>query len=343
MCSNISRYIRISATLFLVGMTGCAQMPTMEDVPFGGFAVPDDEVRIGEDEHKQMLAMFGGVYGDQELSRYVKTVGQKIVLGNELPAQFFHFTVLNSLNVNAFALPGGYVYVTRGLLSLLSDESELAGVLAHEVAHITSRHVSSRSQQSTITSVSYMFLMILTGGVSEIVERGNKYLSKAYGRDQESEADLSAVHYLNRSGYDVRGLSRVLDKMQKHEDFVTEITSGASVREDDWFASHPSSRFRIATLEQLIENDFDRVVKAVKPHEYLKQIDGLPLFVDPILGPARLWVVFVEHDMTMKELAADAHVATHIKWLEVVNGLKPGEIIPMGTGVKLIVYEGRSD
>ncbi|MBL4613911.1 MAG: M48 family metalloprotease [Magnetovibrio sp.] len=337
------KFISAFMALLVIPLSGCSVIPATGETSFAAFMTPDDEVRVGQAEHSRMLAMYGGVYSDETLLRYVDKVGRKIARGSEMSTQTFSFTVLNSLTINAFALPGGYVYITRGLLSLLNDEAELAGVLAHEVAHITARHAARRYSRSTVTGISSMFLLVLTGGLSEIAERASKYYSMTYGREQEGEADVIAVRYLKRSGYDLWGLSRVLDKMQKHEDFVTEITSGSSAREKDWMASHPSSDLRLSSLKQLILSDLGNDSGLLGRGLYLSKIDNMPLYVNSILGPARLDIVSVEYDMTMRDLAGAAQVATHLKWLEVVNGLEPDEIIPANTKVKLIVYDAKVD
>nr|MBX2855054.1 M48 family metalloprotease [Paracoccaceae bacterium] len=103
-----------------------------------------DEQKIGAQEHPKVLKEFGGVYDDPEISGYVAQLGGRLAANSELPNQKWTFTVLDSPIVNAFALPGGYIYISRGLMSLANSEAELAGVLGHEIGHVTGRHTAQR-------------------------------------------------------------------------------------------------------------------------------------------------------------------------------------------------------
>ena len=111
---------------------------------FTFFMSKEKEVQIGAQEHPKLIARFGGVYDDVEAGGYVAEIGGRIVANSEMPDYPFTFTVLNTPEVNAFALPGGYIYVTRGLMALANSEAELAGVLAHEVGHVVARHTAQR-------------------------------------------------------------------------------------------------------------------------------------------------------------------------------------------------------
>ena len=118
------------------------------------FMSPAEEQRIGAQEHPKILRAFGGAYEDPKLTPYIKSIGQFLVQTSETPAADFTFTILNTPLVNAFALPGGYIYVTRGLLALASNEAEVAGVLAHEIGHVTARHSASRATNTAKPAIS---------------------------------------------------------------------------------------------------------------------------------------------------------------------------------------------
>ncbi len=107
-----------------------------------------DEARIGAEEHGKIMKAYGGAYGDERVNDYVEAIMEKIARASDKPDQQFQITVLNSPVVNAFALPGGYTYVTRGLLALANSEAELAGVIGHEIGHVTARH-GARSPRVT--------------------------------------------------------------------------------------------------------------------------------------------------------------------------------------------------
>ncbi|MCA0452086.1 MAG: M48 family metalloprotease, partial [Proteobacteria bacterium] len=124
--------------------TGRSQFVTMS---------ASDEAKIGADEHPKVLEAFGGAYNNPRLAAYVQRVGEQLARRSELPDLKFTFTVLNSDIYNAFALPGGYVYITRGLLALMGSEAELASVLGHEIGHVTARHTAERMAQTTAANI----------------------------------------------------------------------------------------------------------------------------------------------------------------------------------------------
>ena len=113
---------------------------------------PEEEQRIGAQESPKAVQEFGGLYQDPELTRYIDGIGQLLARTTETPDQKFTFVVIDSDIVNAFALPGGYVHVTRGLLALANNEAEAAGVIAHEIGHVVARHAASRTSQATLSS-----------------------------------------------------------------------------------------------------------------------------------------------------------------------------------------------
>ena len=114
---------------------------------------PEQELQIGEEQHPQVLMQFGGAYADPELQAYVSRLGERLAAVSELPELEFTFTVLNSDQINAFALPGGYVYITRGIMNYLNSEAELEAVLGHEIGHITARHPVRQQTQSTLSGI----------------------------------------------------------------------------------------------------------------------------------------------------------------------------------------------
>jgi hypothetical protein len=144
--------VRFIALLAIVGpgMAGCTTNPATGESSFTGLMSESDEVRIGRESHAEVLAQFGGVYEDPELNRYIDSLGQLLARASDRPNLQYHFTVLDSPVVNAFATPGGYVYMTRGLLALANSEAEVAGVLAHEIGHVAARHAAERQSQAVL-------------------------------------------------------------------------------------------------------------------------------------------------------------------------------------------------
>jgi len=137
----------------LLSLGGCSTNPATGKQSFTAFMSPADEMRIGAEEHPKILKQFNGAYREGQMAVYVGEVGAALARISEVTAMRFTFTVLNTDAVNAFALPGGYVYITRGLLALVGDEAEMAGVLAHEIGHITARHTAQRYSKSIATNL----------------------------------------------------------------------------------------------------------------------------------------------------------------------------------------------
>ena len=141
------------APLILASLSGCTTNPATGESVFTGGMDTAQEISIGREQHPQIIRTFGGEYGTPELRRYVDSVGQLLARTVERRGFKYKFTVLNSGIVNAFALPGGYIYISRGLLALAENEAEVAGVLAHELGHINALHHGRRQGSETIAGL----------------------------------------------------------------------------------------------------------------------------------------------------------------------------------------------
>lgn len=205
------------------GLVGCAQNAATGRSQFTAFVSPEEEAQIGREQHPQVLAEFGGAYDNPQVAAYVQKVGETLVAHSELKGRPFRFTVINSDIYNAFALPGGYVYITRGLLALMSSEAELASVLGHEVGHVTARHTAeriSRAQAANIfSSVLGIGVAILTGSgdagnlAAQATGSGAAVWLAGFSREQEFEADKLGVRYMAADGYDPREAADMLAKL----------------------------------------------------------------------------------------------------------------------------------
>src|SRR5262249_42739442 len=151
-----------------------------------------------------------------DLDRYVSSIGTLLAHTTERPDIPFTFTVLDTPMVNAFALPGGYVYVTRGLIALADNEAELAGVLGHEIGHVVARHQAQRYSQSVLAGLGAAILGVATGSsvVGDVAGTGAQAYIQSYSRDQEFEADMLGVRYMARAGYDPQAMATFLAKLQ---------------------------------------------------------------------------------------------------------------------------------
>ena len=246
-----------------------------------------DEARIGAEQHEQILAEFGGAHDDPALATYVTSIGRFLALTSERPHVGFTFTVLNSSVVNAFALPGGYVYVTRGLLALAGDEAELAGVLAHEIGHVAARHGSQRITGSVLAQIGLGLLGMLTDSpeLAGIAQLGALAMIQSYSREQEFEADTLGVRYLARAGFDTDAMASFLSKMRALSE-LDAYEAGRQPDSEDGFnilATHPRTAERVRRAIQ--EAGVRRVSQPIIAREiYLNKIDGILYGDDPEQG-----------------------------------------------------------
>ena len=205
---RISSGLAISIGLSLL-LGGCSTNPATGRSQFDAFMPASSEAAIGAEQHDRIIAQYGGTYNDPQLQAYVDRIGQSIARNTERSDVRYHFTLLDSPVVNAFALPGGYVYVTRGILAVANDEAELAGVLGHEIGHITARHQASRYSQGVLTTLGATLIGAAVGdpNITRALGVGSNLYMSSYSRDQETEADLLGIRYLNRGGYDTMAVA----------------------------------------------------------------------------------------------------------------------------------------
>ena len=186
---NRSFFSMVLLLPLLAVLGACSANPATGKQSFTAFMSPEKELQVGAEEHPKMVEQFGGVYGDKALSAYVRDMGLRLAKTSEMPDLPWTFTVLNDPLVNAFALPGGYVYVTRGLLALASDEAELAGVLSHEIGHVTARHSAQRYSSTVAANIGVQVLGVLSqaaglgGAGGQIASLGANLALKSYSRE----------------------------------------------------------------------------------------------------------------------------------------------------------------
>ena len=262
-------------------LTGCETNPaTGRQIVTLGSTIADDQ-RIGFKEHPSIIKAFDGVYDDPKVTAYVALVASKLAAASEFPSIAWRFTVLNSKELNAFALPGGYVYVTRGLVALAGNEAELAGVLAHEIGHVTARHSAERQGDATLAGVGAVIAGVLLGDAAGQLAStvGSGYIQH-YSQSQEFEADTLGVRYLARTGYQVRAMADFLAKMRAHSQLENKMLGRPenTVDEGDFFASHPRTIDRVERAAQQAAGATSNGT-ALNRETYLKHIDGL-LFGD---------------------------------------------------------------
>lgn len=222
----------------------------------------DREVAMGTEAAPGMTAEFGGETPDSEAQAYVDEVGTRLLGGIEegIPQLPWEFTLLDSAVINAFALPGGQVYLSRGLADKLTSEAEMAGVIGHEIGHVTARHGNQRISKQIGFNVAMVAAAIVVGaadedsdirkygqiGVPALAIGGNIVLLK-YGRDEELEADMLGMRYMARAGYNPVGQRMVMETLKR--------ASGGS-SQPEWLSTHPESDTRIARINGLLRSEY---------------------------------------------------------------------------------------
>ena len=230
-----------------LALAACSVNPATGERNFTAFMSPEDELRVGREEHPKVVEQFGGVYNDPKVAAYVDRVGQNLVRVSELPEVDFTFTVLDDDIVNAFALPGGYVYISRGLLGLANSEAELAGVLGHEIGHVTGRHSAQRYSQSVLAGIGTVGVSILssvflgTTAVGDAVGQGANVYLQGFSREHEFEADTLGVRYLSRTGYETSAMASFLASLQAFSALEAKVSGLPDPASRYNIMSHPSA------------------------------------------------------------------------------------------------------
>lgn len=267
---------------------GCSTNPATGERSFTGFMPPEQEKKVGAEQHPQVVKQFGGQIDDQELAAYVDRIGQKLAAQSEMPDLDWTFTVLDDEGVNALALPGGYIYVMRGLLALAENEAELAGVLGHEIGHVTARHSAQRYSRSVATGLGAAILgaVIDVPGVGQLAQTGSQLYLASFSREQELQADRLGVRYLRRAGYDVTAMSSFLSKMERYADLKQREAGNEGGETPNFLATHPRTEARVQEAIAAAEGE-QPASALVNESPYLKQIDGLIWGTDPDEGFVR--------------------------------------------------------
>ena len=226
-----------------------------------------------------------GVYADKELQDYVTDIGVRLARTSERPDLPWHFTVVDSPAVNAFAIPGGYIYITRGILPFLGDEAQLAGVLGHEIGHVTARHSAQQYSRTTGAGLGLVLGSILVPGAapfSELASQGLGVLLLKYGRDDELEADALGVRYASRAGWDPSGVPGMLTTLGRIEE------SSDSKGVPNWLSTHPLAGDRVERVQAAVRQARTASTTLGADRDgFLRRVDGLVYGDDPKQGLVR--------------------------------------------------------
>ena len=278
----------VAAVVLLVLTPGCTPNPATGQQDFTLFMSESEEARIGAQEHSKIVARYSGVYDDPEIGAYVAEIGGRLAANSERANSRFTFTVLNSPDVNAFALPGGYVYVTRGLIALANSEAELAGVVAHEIGHVIARHTAQRYSRAAATQIGATLLGALIGSreVSDLLQVGGQLYLSSFSRAQEFEADSLGVRYLNRTGYDPLAEAQFLQNLGREKALQDQLAQREGRdRQPDFLATHPNTPERVQRA--IAAAGGGPSGRPLRRDVFLNRIDGMLFGDDPEQGLVR--------------------------------------------------------
>lgn len=279
--SNVNSPIKTLLTcLALLALGGCAQNPVSGQQDFVLMSEAQ-EISLGRSANADVFKQYKE-YDAPALQDYVDSVGQKIAQHSHRPNLHYHFTVLDTPEINAFALPGGYVYITRGILAYLNSEAELAAVLGHEIGHVTARHSVRQASAAQAANIGVSIVSIFVPEINNVAGQNltnllGGVLLSGYGRDHELEADRLGAEYLARTEYDPQAMIRVIGVLKNQELFDAEIAKQEGRQPRHYhgvFATHPDNDTR---LQQAVSESSHLAVAHPREGytEFLQHMNGL--------------------------------------------------------------------
>lgn len=290
--SSMHKMIRTLLPVLFLLQAACAVNPVTGEQDLVLMS-EQQEIALGRQTHPQVLQEYR-VYDDPALQAYVQKVGEKLAASSHRSNLIYRFTVLDSKDVNAFALPGGYIYITRGLMSYLNSEAELAAVLGHEIGHVTARHAVRQYSAAQLANIGAtlgaMFIPGMNSGGNQLVQLFGTALLRGYGREHELEADRLGAEYLARTNYEPQAMLEVIRALKNQELFEIE-TAKAEGREPrtyhGLFSTHPDNDTRLQEVVTHAEQYRGTVPADPDREVYLERINGMVFGDSPREGILR--------------------------------------------------------
>jgi predicted Zn-dependent protease len=277
----MKRIVQLVLSLVMLGImtAGCAVNPVTGRRELS-LVSPEQELKIGSEGYKAVIAEYG-LYDDPALHAYVNEVGQKVARASHQPSLAWHFAVLDDPTVNAFAMPGGYIYVTRGILAHLNSEAQLAGVLGHEIGHVTHRHSAERITQQQLYGLGLGVASVFSQTVrryGDLAQQGLGLLFLKYSRDDEVQADELGVAYSTGGGYDPREIPSTYAMLKR-------LGEQSGQRLPGFLSTHPDPGNREVTTAELARQAVKgKTGLLVNERAYVQRLDGLVFGSDPRQG-----------------------------------------------------------
>jgi predicted Zn-dependent protease len=284
----LPRALRPATAVLVLILAACATNPATGRKEFSLMSEAQ-EVELGRGMDGEVRREMG-LYEDAELQRYVESVGMRLAASSQRPTLPWHFTVVDEPAINAFALPGGYIYLTRGILPFLDNEAELAGVLGHEIGHVTARHAAQQYTKATTAGLGVTLLGIFVPEArpfQSLSETALGVMFLKYGRDDELQADRLGVEYTAKTGWNPSGVGGMLRTLARLDE-----ASGSRRGVPNWLSTHPAPADRVEQVQAYIAQ------AKLKPAgtsgaeksdeaEFLRRIDGIVFGDSPRQGIVR--------------------------------------------------------
>jgi predicted Zn-dependent protease len=273
--------LALAASVALIVLSGCATNPVSGRRQFS-LVSTQQELRIGTEGRAAVLAEYGA-YDDARIAAYVDSVGQGLARVSHLPTLKFTFTVLDDPTVNAFAMPGGYIYITRGILAYLNSEAQLAGVLGHEIGHVTARHTAQQLTQQQLAGFGLSLASAFSSGFrqySAAAEQALGLVFLKYSRDDETQADELGVEYSTKAGYDPREIPGTYAMLKR-------VSDRAGQRLPGFLSTHPDPGNREQRTRELAAAAvYGKTGLEIRTRSYLARTDQIVFGRDPRQGYA---------------------------------------------------------
>jgi predicted Zn-dependent protease len=262
--------MRLPSVLLLVAVSAaCATNPVSGKKELSLLSEAE-EMALGQQADAEIRREMG-VYPDQELQRYVSDIGMRLAQQSHRPNLPWTFTVVDSPAINAFAVPGGFVYITRGILPYLNDESELAGVLGHEIGHVTARHVNQQYSRQAMGGIGLMVLSIFvpqTAPFQDLSSMGLGVLFLKYGRDDELESDRLGMEYAAANGWDPSAVPRFLSTLAR----VSKLSERGV---PNWLSTHPEPESRVGKAEPVLTKYASESARERNQDAFFRAVEGV--------------------------------------------------------------------
>lgn len=291
---QLNRFRAISGSILLsVALASCSTV-SLDQFGFGGRSQASDPVAQSlppaqRKEHERLVSTYGGIYRAPALEALIEQTVERLNAASEKPDLNYRVTILNSPAINAFALPGGSLYITRGLISLANDTSELASVLSHEMAHVVARHAAIREDQirAAVLNSRAISDTLSDPQLGALALARSRLSIATFSRGQELEADAVGVGIASRAGYDPYGASRFLTSMGRFAQLRAASLGSNPPKEIDFLSSHPSTPERISIAVANAKQFVNQRATERNRETLMRALDGVTYGDDPKEGFVR--------------------------------------------------------